>query len=449
MPTRRDALTALASLAAWGCGSGLVSELPAATRGNVLVIGAGMAGLAAARDLRAAGFSVEVIEARDRLGGRVWSDRSLGAAVDLGASWIHGTRGNPMTKLARDLGLATADTDYESVTLYDATGLPVPAAERAELDAAWTMLTVELAALSLVSDEMSVDAAFAKLLQGEELSAREQQYLHYRLGALEVAAGEDLKNLSLQAGDDAGFGGGDRLFPGGYDRIVEAVADGLTVHRSQPVKAIRVRGARVVVEAGRTFEGSAAVVTLPLGVLAAGGVRFDPALPSAKQAAIRALKMGTLNKVALRFPTRFWPHDEDFLGRMSDRRGEFNVFGTQYGGPDTPILVGFTGGSAARSLDALSDRQVVARVMPRLQAMFGSDVPAPTASKVTRWTKDPWARGSYSHIPPGGSADAFDVLAEPLGPLGFAGEATIRSHPGTVHGAWLSGRREAARIAAS
>ncbi len=133
---------------------------------------------------------------------------------------------------------------------------------------------------------------------------------------------------------------------------------------------------------------------------------------------------------------------------MTAQRGAFPVFLTQYATPAAPILVAMTGGSFARSLEDAPNQVTVDRLMRILRGIFGASVPAPTATAMSRWSWNPMAKGSYSHIPPGGSADAFDLLAEPVADrLFFAGEATSRDHPGTVHGAYLSGLREAERVA--
>lgn len=453
--SRRQALARISAalgVAALGCGARtpVGDAEPSASRGHVVIVGAGMAGLAAAQALRSAGFAVEIVEARDRIGGRIRTDRTLGVPVDLGASWIHGARGNPITKLAKQHGIATASTDYDDVALYGADGEPVSGGARLELDLAWTALNAELGALGLTLDEdLSVQAAIDRLLHGETLTAQERQYLDWRLGTIEVTAAEDLDRLSFLAGDDLGFGGSDRLLPGGYDAVVRAVAQGTTVHLGHRVRRVRVVGERVHVEAdARTWQADAALVTLPLGVMQAGLVDFEPGLSPAHRDALGALAMGTLNKVALRFPKPFWPTDRHFLGHLG-ARGEFPVFlnGARHG--DAAVLVAFTGGSVARALESRSDREAVDRILPILRGIFGS-VPDPEAAVMSRWSWNAVTRGSYSHIRPGGSADAFDALAEPVGErIFFAGEATIRSHPGTVHGAWLSGLREADRIARS
>ena len=182
------------------------------------------------------------------------------------------------------------------------------------------------------------------------------------------------------------------------------------------------------------------IVTVPLGVLKAQTIAFDPPLPERKRRAIERLGFGLLNKVVLSFEEAFWPESPDMIGLVGPNQPVADlVSGLTFAG--TPLLVGLRGGAAARSREALSDQDAIGEVLAALGA------PEPSGALVTRWAADPSARGSYSFLAVGSTPADLRALAEPLGErLLFAGEATHEEFFATVHGAYMSGIREAGRI---
>lgn len=449
---RRSFLKSTAAFALLGgceCGDVDTGPLPTPHHAeSVIVIGAGMAGLAAARRLRREGYAATVLEARDRLGGRVWTFDGLGAPIDFGASWIHGSGGgNPIMRLARELDVRTLPTDYDSPLVYDHTGQRVEPSRLEPIETRTVELlgAVEERAYELDRD-VSMEAAIEDELEDEELSDFEERALAWRAETLEVAAGADLAEMSLLGGDDDDeFGGVDRLFPGGYHALVAGLARDLDVRLETPVRTVRWgEDGVVVVAGGERFEADAVICTVPLGVLQRGGVRFSPGLGPAKTRALRQLAMGTLNKLALRFERVFWPEDPEFFGYIAESNPWMPTFLNFAAYTEQPILMGFTGGSAARRMGSWSEEATTRRAMRILRTMFGDDMPEPEAVHMTRWSRDRWARGSYSHVPVGGTAEARPVLAEPAHwRVHFAGEHTSSDYPGTVHGAYLSGIRAA------
>lgn len=420
-------------------------------RGRVLVLGAGICGLAAARELASRGFEVVVLEARDRVGGRLWTDESLGVPVDLGAAWIEGIRGNPITALADRHGVAHAFSDADSLLLWDADGRGLNRAEREEIRGESARL---IAALEELTEELDTDISVAegirRVFEGERPFDFERRALDWFVAAeIEADAAAPASELSLLAEDDEEFPGDDHLLHGGYGRLAAALARGLDVRLRQEVRRVAYGRAGVRVEAaGGAFEADAAVVTLPLGVLRAGAVVFDPTLPSEKRAALQGLAMGLANKVVLAFPEVRWPRHVQYLGYLSSTPGEFPVLLSLTPFLGAPVLVAYVAGEFARELERRPDAEVVDGAVRILRTMLGPGLPAPTGARVTRWGADPFTRGAYSFLPVGGRGESRDVLAQPVGArLFFAGEATSRSYPGTVHGAYLSGLREAERIA--
>jgi monoamine oxidase len=431
---------------------------------DVIVIGAGMAGLAAARTLADAGVSVAVLEARDRIGGRAWTDRSLGVPVDLGAAWIHGVDGNPITELARAAGAATLATDWDDFTLFDHDGTRVSEGDLEAIDGAYEEVMGSLKELALDSD-ISVAQGVERVLGKGSVGADERRGIQWAAAIDELTSAADFEETSLrltfQDKDDEGdegdegdgawlgaeIGGADALLSGGYDEVIRHVARGLDVRLGHVVSAVRHDrdGVRVESSAG-TFSARYAVVTLPVGVLKAGAVRFEPELPAEKRRAIEDMGFGVVNRVALRFPSVFWSRGTQFFGYASRSHGEFPAVMDASRFVPAPVLVAFISGSFARRNESLPDAQVVSALMRVLRTMFGPDVPDPTGHLVTRWAADPFAGGAYPFARVGARGDDHAILARPVGRLLFAGEATHPLHNGFVHGAYLTGLREARRI---
>lgn len=428
-------------------------------RGRVIVIGAGAAGLAAARELGARRFDVTVLEGRDRVGGRVWTDDSLGHPVDLGAAWLEGTRGNPIAALARELGVKSKRTNYRSHDVIDRDGQPLQARQAFQLFVR-AMQGLEKTALlnreriANEATDLSIAEALAQVSWDEGLSEPGRLVarwaLAWRVGA---DAAEALKDISLRGywaeGEGEGFGGHYRLFPRGYGQVLVGLARGLDVRLGTRVERIEQDSGGVIVTAGdEVFRADCVVVTLPLGVLERGSVEFVPELPERKRRAIRSLGVGVANKVVLAFPKRFWPRRVHYLGYVSEEEGEFVEWLNVHRYTRAPILSLWSHGDYARAMEARPDSENVARAMDVIRRRFGPGVPDPRASLVTRWASDPLACGSYSSLRVHATYEDFDALAEPVGErMFFAGEATHRQHYGSVHGAFLSGVREAERIA--
>jgi monoamine oxidase len=424
---------------------------------RVLVIGAGIAGLAAARELIDAGMRVTILEARDRIGGRIWTNRSWpGVALELGATWLHGVEENPVADLTDEHGIETVETQYGELWLYAADGRELEDSEIADIDEWFDDV---MSALDDLRDEMDEDeapdialgVAIAEEIADEEITAAGRRSFDYAINAtIEHQYGADVAELSLLFFDDTEMlEGGDALVPGGFDTIVNLLAEGLDVRLNSPVSRIAYNDFGVTVTAaGERFDASYVIVTVPLGVLQAGDIEFQPSLPRVKRTAIERLGMGTLNACWLRFPQAFWPEDAHLLGYISERTGEWSTWLSLTPLTGAPVLCGRNVGSVARELEALSDEEIVASAMRVLRAIYGDDIPAPEASVVTRWASDPFARGSSSYLALGSTPDDYETLSDPVGGrVLFAGEATNPEYPSTVHGAYLSGLRAAGQIA--
>lgn len=436
-PTRRDALKL-------GFATSVLPKLgQAASDPVVIVIGAGIAGLAAARTLVDAGARVVVLEASGRIGGRIHTDRSLGLPVEVGAGWVHGPDGNPISQLARSAGLETFLTDDENLEVLRADGAPVSDADvvRGEARLARLAATIDDA----VDADMAMSEAIRRFGDGE----LDDPLTRWMLSAyLEFLTGGSIDDISATMWDeDDGFAGADVILPAGYDQILPQLARGLDIRFGEMVQSIAYGSDGVsVITANGTFQANQLICTLPIGVLKAGSVTFNPPLPNAYQTAIQALGLGQVTKLALRFDAPFWPTDVQYFGVTTEPMGRWPYFKNTMTYDDVPLIMGMSLGSYAPIADAMSAEDAAADMMDVLRGVFGTEIPEPTGILKSKWSRDPLALGAYSFAKVGALPDDFNRFAEPIGPLHFAGEHTTFDYHGNVHGAYLSGIRAAEAI---
>jgi len=421
---------------------------------TVLVLGAGIAGLAAAQDLHSRGFRVIVLEARLRLGGRIWTDRSLGVPVDLGAPWVDGSRRGPLGKILRDLNFETRAIDFDDVELFDGQGDSLRPFETTRLLGLYRDVVERARRLAeeggrAFSAREALDRAIAQGDRRTQLSPFERASVQWAIAASVRSGAREPARLSARAVGDLLPAGEYVAVVGGLDPMARSLVRGLDLRTGETVRTVRWSdaGVQVTTEGGASYGAARAIVTLPLGVLKSGDVIFDPPLPDPKQRAIERLETSVVDRVALRFPSRFWPSDRQFFGQLSSSPDVFPVFRDEHESSGLPILTAIVGGDFAREIEALSDDAVSERIMEVLRRLFGNDVSNPMGLVRSRWGSDPLALGTTSQMGVTGSAADHGVLAEHIiGRLFFAGEATNPQDPGTVHGAYLSGIREALQV---
>lgn len=438
-------------------GASLCGPRPALARGtsaDAIVVGAGLSGLAAAKDLKDQGLSVLVLEAAGSAGGRT-KLVGLGASlsVDLGGMWIHGWRGNPLTALVRQGGARLQTFDWDSGPTYFAEGSVLGARE---LAADERRLARALSFARSWSGKLSSDAPLAGGF--ETFAARARLTADQRL-ALD---GEIYSNVTLDYAAspselsawwwDEGreFGGGDCLVEGGLGALASSLAAGLLVTTNAVVEEIDSTGSqpRVRLRGGEELSAGAVLVTVPLGVLKAGSIRFVPALPARKITAIGRLGFGSYHKAFFLFePGVALPPGP--VIRLRHGGGLWSEWCNLTGFLGKPVLMALNAGDAARQAEQMSDSEVAQSGCDFLRRFTGLPTAAPTAVLSTRWGADPLTRGAYSFSAVDSGPHDRRALAEPLpGGVHFAGEAASVDYPSTAHGALLSGRAAARRILA-
>lgn len=507
---------------------------------TIVVVGAGVAGLSAARHLQAmirqfesrlpCRYKVKIVEARGRIGGRVYSHQlsngGPGNRIDLGAQIVTGfSGGNPLNVVLRQ----QLRTPYHSLTqarndlIHDASGRPFPRSIDDKAQGVFNLL-LELAAKFRTNDlqdttdkdvklaphadkllgvakttgskpsedvagdplatlrqlgfEIHPDASMPTVEEGPSLGAtmtnalqavetvitlteHERSLLAWQWANMEYACGTNLDNLSLRHWDqDDGneFEGHHAMVIGGYSQLARGLAiapTSLDIQTGAPVA--RVTDGGVLLADGEAISADRVIVTVPLGVLKEESIEFDPPLPDWKRKAIDQLGFGLLNKVVLVYDRQFWADDIDMIGHCpvlgerasADGRGRFYMFWNCTQTASRPTLVALMAGNAALACENELETTLAAEACDILQAIHSSkgSLPKPREVIVTRWGRDPYARGSYSYIGQQGSGEDYDDMGRPVGDrLFFAGEACCRTHPSTVHGAYLSGLAAAKQV---
>ena len=401
---------------------------------DVVVIGAGAAGLAAATRLGALGLAARVVEAAGWIGGRARTDNhSFGTPFDLGCHWLHAAGLNPLRVQADRLGFR-----------YGLHGQPVrhcrggrllDAADQAACDAHVASGLDRLAEAGRAGQ----DVAAADLVDGAHR-------WHRALAATFTA----MQGVPPRQGSTLDFAryvreGDDLPVPDGLGNLIAALGRGLAVELGTPVRRLDLRPARGIrVETVKgTLEARCAILTVSTGVLRSGALGFAPALPRWKEDAIAALPMGSCNKVALSLDRPV----ADGLGACVllplDRDGEAVEIVLQPGGAG--LVVGLYNGPHGAAIADAGVDAMAEDLLDRLDRLFGSRVRAAAGAVriMADWDREPFVRG-YVSAPLPGRAEARRALAEPVdGRLFFAGEATSPDFMGDVHGAWLSGLRAA------
>jgi monoamine oxidase len=420
---------------------------------DVVVVGAGLAGLGAATALRALGRSCVILEASGRVGGRAWttSPASLGGVwFDMGAVWFHDAEHNPMVPIAKAAGDRLLRSDeIRTERTYVGSRL-MTEAEAASYAGAWDRF--EAAADTLLRDRDDVSLADITLsLPGDPWAPTVEAWEG------PVICAVDADRFSARDWRRNALGGSNLVPDGGIGTFVRSrLTAGLDIRLDIPVTRIAWGGptGRVsIVTAKGTVTAGACIVTVSTGVLASGTLVFDPALPPDVQESIDALPMGLALKVALRAngPDRLGLPLHCSIDRQVARSGmplmpfQCWPFGRDY-------VQGWIGGGVAWDLARAGEPTAIDYALGELRDLFGGQVDrlfSGGGSLVTHWDSDPWIRGAYCYAVPGQSG-ARDRLAEPLagGRLIFAGEACNTPYAGTLAGAWISGQT-AARLTAS
>jgi monoamine oxidase len=412
---------------------------------TVLVIGAGISGLAAGKKLKEKGFNVIILESQDKVGGRLRTNRSLGIPFDEGASWIHGTDGNPITTLAQQSGMNTSFTDDDSRISYDIGRVLRSSSSYEDAEAELTIIRKNLV------NSGNASQSFETVFNNLHPSKADDRLWKFLLSSYITFDTGDLNKLSSLLYDEGEeYGGEERIATNGYDTIPNYLSRDLSIQLNQRVSKIDYSSSKIkVTHNGNVTEADYVLVTVPLGVLKANVIEFIPGLPPAKLSAIKNVGMNCVNKFLLTWDNAFWD-DVQYISYTPETRDKFNYFvNVKKINPSVNALMTFAYADYGRQTELMTDSQIQDEIMKHLRDIYGSSIPGPTNMLRTKWQSNQNSFGAYSFTTVETKMENFDDLAEEVNDkLFFGGEHTERDYFSTAHGAYLSGIREANKIIA-
>ena len=422
---------------------------------KILVVGAGISGLGAAKELHDSGYEVTVLEARNRIGGRIYTDRSLGFPLERGANWIHSNKldSNRLMSLKEELGLKTNITVLSPMgfKLFDKDGNTLTLSEE-DFEKIEFRIGLIAYIASYIKPSATLEDGINFLKRMGLLSFAPNAVLQAIIQSVELGAAEDEENIPIgalvseyeymeNAGDD------EEVF-GGFDQFTSHLSKNLDIRLNSPVSKITYSSDEVEVFANdKTYTPDVVVVTVPLGVLQKNLIEFVPDLPEKKKEAINNISWGSVNKVIFKFPYNFWGDVENFFIEREDRHA-FTTWLSNEVMVNEPVIYSFFSGEFSRNMEKETDDYIIEEAMKSLRVAYGDDIPEPEAYLITRWGMEPYILGSYSA--PGHNQDDLKLRTELANPIQnkifFAGEATSVLEYAFTHGALNTGLREAAKI---
>ncbi len=416
---------------------------------KVIIVGAGIAGAAAAWHLQRLGIEVCVLEGRNRVGGRIHTDESWGFPIELGANWLHHTP-HSLENHVKRLRLRTQRTNYNKITAFDHEQRAISMFRLFFMNYKFAnAVRKSLKFLQSEKEDISLQDLIQKFMPRDKYSFKNQQAFSLIEQAYENGLAASLNNISARSffASEGATLGRDLLVYGGFGRVVEQLLAGVDLHLNTTVKEIRQSSGFVeVVTSEKTFTADFVIVTLPLGVLKSEAVLFSEPLPPEKLHAIESLRSGVMNKIIMEFEEKFWTTNNDFIVFLGDFYRNRGILLNYHAYTGKPVLVALPVHDAAIALE----RQGVQKIQQYWQDALHKAYPRRNIHfrriTASRWHGDIFSLGSYVHLPVGVPPQTPEILAAPFGRICFAGEATISHFHSTTHGAYVSGIREAERI---
>eukprot|EP01120_Amphizonella_sp_Union-15-10_P014502 TRINITY_DN7045_c0_g1_i1.p1 TRINITY_DN7045_c0_g1~~TRINITY_DN7045_c0_g1_i1.p1 ORF type:complete len:467 (+),score=70.75 TRINITY_DN7045_c0_g1_i1:74-1474(+) len=450
---------------------------------SIIVIGAGIAGITAARELQLRGKQVLILEADGEIGGRLGKTRKLKAQtdeevpIDLGGFWLHGPGPgyynrsgafaideNPLYTLSRELGIDFMIGGQDPPVIFGKSGETNEDIRREAEDTCLRIFSYIKEVYIPKLQHSKIDVLSMSLADGwnyalenleplnpmfRDPKSLHSNYLNYYKSYWQNLDNTQMEDISLQNFTMGIVHDGPDIIakPAGFKTIIDRLASGLNIKLNNIVVRIIYGQNGVRVDTiSDSFYGIACIVTVPLGILKKGDIRFQPELPLYKTLSISRLGFGLMNKLVMIFDKVFWEKDTISLGFARESENTFNWIGNVYPFTGKPILIAFFVGNFAKSISTKTDEQVVEIAIKTLRIRYGDAVTWPISYMVTHWEKEPFCLGSYSYLKVGSMPSDFESLGRSMHPLYFAGEHCSPDYVGFAHGAYLSGLNAAKEL---
>ena len=412
---------------------------------NVIVIGAGISGLAAASTLKQQGANVIILEAKNYIGGRIKTNRSLGSPFEYGAGWIHGpSKENPIRNLADRSKSSLFVTDDDSCELLNLSGNDINEKVWDEIEEIWE---------EIIYDEIDSDTEGSILDAINEYDSNiwSDPNIRWVFSAwTEFDYGGPVHEISAGLIKEmSGFPTADVIFKDGYDKIINLLAKNLQIQTDTIVKSVNYSSTNniTVSTTSKNYECDYVICSVPLGVLKFNSIEFNPALPEYKQDSIENVGFGTVTKLALKFTDQFWDSDVQYYYTVAKETGRWPVWMNYRTFSKERILMGLSMGEYAKKADLMSTEELIEDGLKVLKNVWEDDVGEVQNVLRTSWLNDPFTKGAYSFPRVDNSEEDFENLAEPIdNKLFFCGEHTDLEYLATTHGALFTGIRAAKEV---
>lgn len=409
---------------------------------KILVIGAGISGLTAARILKQKGYNVQVLESSNYIGGRIKTRRESQVIFEEGASWIHGYIGNPIYQLSKKCNVKSVITKYDDIVAYNEVGRKISKKLFNKEEERYEEV------LSSLENYGELNESFWSVYKNDysgDIENLIQQFFRSAYLTFDTGGLNKLSSVYYNEGEE--FKGGDRLIVNGYDRVVKFLAKGLDISFNQRVLNIDWEEEIKIETQDYEYKADKVIITVPLGVLKNNVINFTPQLPENKIRAIKGIGMNKVNKYLFQWNNVFW-NKEQFMAYTARRKDLFNYFvNLNKIDINTKALMTFAYDNEAERTEKLSDKELVDELMIYLKTIYGNGILYPNKVLRSRWVNNENTYGAYSFTSKETIMSYFDDLASPVNnKLLFAGEHTCKKYFSTVHGAFLSGVRVAKRI---